>query len=137
MCLDPDDCDRPSVYSETWHKARKPHKCSECYAPIPVGVRYLNVFGVWDGDAETFRVHAECDELRTVVENQVCGGHGFVPLGYLAQEIVDAYGEYGSADADLEQLVRDCAEAMEGVRRMYRGEFVTAPLFSDDALSKD
>ena len=137
MCFDHDDCDSPAVYSARWRVARKRHDCSECCAPILPGIRYLNVFGVWDGSPETFRVHSECDDLRSIVERDVCGSHGFVPLGYLAQEIVDAYGEYGANDGALEQLVRDCAEAMEGVRRMYLGDFVTAPLFSDEALSKD
>jgi hypothetical protein len=62
-----DDYYPPTVFREKNVKARKPHKCSECYRVITVGETYRSVFGVWEGNAQTFHWCAHCDAAQTVV----------------------------------------------------------------------
>ena len=55
--------DPPSVWREEYRKARKPHRCDTCSAPIAVGERYLSVFWVDDGEPRTERQCTPCDEI--------------------------------------------------------------------------
>lgn len=45
-------------------KARKPHQCYECMAPIFAGEPYEYVSGLWDGDHQIFHICTRCVELR-------------------------------------------------------------------------
>lgn len=59
------DFDSPSVYREHVRVARKDHRCDECRKPIAKGDLYTNIFGVWDGNADTWR---HCDTCSTVAK---------------------------------------------------------------------
>lgn len=61
------DYEIPSVFSKTERSAKKEHKCDECGRRIRAGERYENVFGVWDGDASTFKTCPNCVALREFV----------------------------------------------------------------------
>jgi hypothetical protein len=63
-----DDCycdygDGPSVFDEATAKARKTHKCTECGGAILPGEVYLKTWGIWEGDAYTFKRCPDCIEL--------------------------------------------------------------------------
>lgn len=61
---DYDSYDRPEFYVEHWvKKARKQHRCDECYGPIYVGEGYKSISGKWDR-VMTFRECHLCDEMR-------------------------------------------------------------------------
>lgn len=69
----------PTVYSVSHPRAKKEHRCDECGAEIMPGDRYEYVFGVWEGDASTWRTCMPCRDLRQWVENNVpcfCWCHG-------------------------------------------------------------
>jgi len=52
-----------AFYAETTHKARKPHKCSECGNVIRPGEDYERTFGIWDRP-ETIKTCLPCAEVR-------------------------------------------------------------------------
>lgn len=54
----------PTVYGCETPTARKEHKCCECRGTIRVGEKYHRHHGIWAGDAETFKVCLDCEELR-------------------------------------------------------------------------
>jgi hypothetical protein len=65
------DCefgDGPEVFRQKTVKASKEHKCCECYRTIKKGEYYDYVFGVWEGDAMTFKTCEQCDDLRASLE---------------------------------------------------------------------
>lgn len=64
MC---DDHDPPTVYREKTRRARKPHKCCECGVHIGCRDLYQNVFGVWDGDAQSYSTCIACAFLRSAL----------------------------------------------------------------------
>lgn len=71
--------DGPSVYDAKTRKAKKEHKCSECRGVIKPGEVYEHAWGVWDGDAQTFKACPDCLELRRWAQAHVkciCWSHG-------------------------------------------------------------
>lgn len=54
------DYESPSAFSVATHKARKPHKCSECGRTINPGETYKKTWGVWDGEPDTFCMCPDC-----------------------------------------------------------------------------
>ncbi len=61
------DCDHPAVYRPNIQRARKAHFCYECSGPIAPGDSHEYVFGVWKGDAASFRTCSHCLDLRAWV----------------------------------------------------------------------
>jgi hypothetical protein len=62
------DFDPPSVFRRDARTARKRHECSECTASIVAGKRYTYVFGVWDGNVNTYRYCAKCSRLMVLMD---------------------------------------------------------------------
>lgn len=87
MC---DDGDTAEVFYERVIRARKRHKCIECHAPIPAGVRYVCCSGIQDREPFRERMHVECAALVKDVW-AACKEPGFIPLGYLGEEINEMY----------------------------------------------
>lgn len=100
MCAEPGDYEEWRMCTTRAPRARRDHRCYECGHIIPRGERHTYRFVVGhDGDAETYRTHLACEELRDFIENVVCGGHGQVLIGGLDEEISEA-GQYIDADHD-------------------------------------
>lgn len=59
---DPDD--RPDTLTETVHKARIRHVCSECRGWIEPGEVYEKSWGVWDGEPNVFKTCPDCLALK-------------------------------------------------------------------------
>jgi hypothetical protein len=58
------DVEPAACWHERWPKARKPHWCCECGAPIAVGDIYHHFSGVWDGRGGDYRTCLECSQVR-------------------------------------------------------------------------
>lgn len=65
-------------------KARKLHRCCECYGAINRGDTYEKVFVVQDGDASNFKTCQKCAEARDWLVNETdwpddidCEGHSY------------------------------------------------------------
>ena len=104
MCF---DAVSPSVYRENYRTARKKHVCCECRLPILAGERYQEVFGIWDGDASTYRTCAVCEWFRerlVLVEIKAgCRSSEANPgFGFLYEALSDEHGE----DMGLVDLLR-------------------------------
>lgn len=50
-------------YTESEHKARKPHKCDVCDKTIYPGSEYVRQTGKYDGDFFTRAWHKDCSEV--------------------------------------------------------------------------
>ncbi len=59
---DPDA--RPDTLTETVHKARIRHVCSECRGWIEPGEVYEKSWGVWDGEPDVFKTCPDCLALK-------------------------------------------------------------------------
>lgn len=93
MCFYYDD-NYPAVYQETKPTARKDHRCSECGEAIRPGTTYDRIFGVWEGDAVTFKICPACYALREQVadieRSRGCAeDESYPPLGMLHESISD------------------------------------------------
>lgn len=116
-------CDRPSVWRQSDVRARKAYRCCECGDDIAVGVRYRSMFGVWEGDACTFRACLPCAELY---EDATKGGE-CLPLGDLSEWVFDRASVGGLGDEVGE--ADDFAGAEEGGEPAFiaRHEYAYAP----------
>lgn len=56
--------DGPSCFRARRRKARKEHRCVECYKTIAVGETYEYTSGVWDGVGDSFKTCLRCVVLR-------------------------------------------------------------------------
>lgn len=63
VCIGGGDYDMPAFCSESYLKARKPHKCCECYREIPKGAEYERVTGKWDR-VSTYKTCMDCVNIR-------------------------------------------------------------------------
>ena len=61
----------PEMMTEKTVKARKAHKCTECHGTIAPGEAYLNTWGIWEGEAHTFKRCADCIDLMKWAEAHV------------------------------------------------------------------
>ena len=112
------DVDGPTVFNETTPKARIEHTCIECGGKIQPGQMYENAFGVWGGDAMTFKTCSVCLEIRDKIFCDVFF-YGDI-LNRIKREIIDEDlpicaidGLSKEAIAVISNLITDTAEAVE------------------------
>ncbi len=65
------DYEPPSAFSLTQPVARKPHRCTSCSRSIAPGEIYEKAWGIWDGEADTFKTCQHCIALRDWVRAHV------------------------------------------------------------------
>lgn len=73
------DGDYPEVYERRLQKARKTHKCDECWREIKPGEQYEYTFSVLGGDVWPSRTCSHCLDLRDFVVAHIpcsCWQHG-------------------------------------------------------------
>lgn len=58
------DCEMPEFFDMRFVKAKKEHKCCECYAPILAGHEYEYICGKWVGDFIIHKTCMRCSRLR-------------------------------------------------------------------------
>jgi hypothetical protein len=66
-------CERPTLYSEKWVIARKPHQCCECFKTIAKGDDYQKIKGLWDGEFQEYETCLQCAELRIEIADTIRG----------------------------------------------------------------
>jgi hypothetical protein len=74
-------------------KARKQHKCCECYVIIKAGDIYEKVVGKWDGEFCTFKTCKICVEIR----DQIFCSWEYSNLW----EVFGEYTDYGNLDFSM------------------------------------
>jgi hypothetical protein len=104
--MNPGDLYPADAWRETEHKAARRYNCVACGGVIPVGLRYVLVVSLADGEWSRLRVHACCrDFLRTV---QLRNGPTW---GILTIEDVTCWAEEdGRIHDDRRALDRELAE---------------------------
>lgn len=73
------DYEPPEAHSRSLRKARKAHRCDECFRSIAPGETYEYVWGKWEGDVSTFKTCPRCLKLREWLQAHVpcfCWAHG-------------------------------------------------------------
>lgn len=78
VCLSMDH-DGNEFYAEAMRKARKPHRCCECYRTIQPGERYAHAAGLSSGADRPFTAKT-CEECHDIREALVCGSWIFEVL---------------------------------------------------------
>jgi hypothetical protein len=72
MCMI-DDCEKATLIGGADHKARKEHKCAECFRAIGIGETYRAEQFVFDGDFINHKTCAHCMVARMWLQAE-CGG---------------------------------------------------------------
>lgn len=96
------DGDGPSASWESRPKAKKRHKCCECRGWIEPGETYWRVRGIWNGEAKTFLMCGDCEDLKEWAGD---GADCFCwSFGNVHTDVLDFVGESGdkalAAEAD-------------------------------------
>lgn len=108
----------PSCYSTAEYRARKEYRCCECKAPIHVGEKYLYCFGVWEGEASTFRQHMLCAEACEFFRDKINDGD-CLPFGGLLDEGRD-YFAYMDRDRKQRTEAATWRKMLAGIYRRMR-----------------
>ena len=91
MCM-VDDCDGwVEMIAATRPKARKEHKCAECYRIISAGETYIRERFKFDGEITNHRTCAHCGIARGWLQAE-CGGYAF---GAIEEDIAEHVGNGG------------------------------------------
>ena len=81
----------PKFYNAYWVKARKAHKCCECYRIIKPKEKYYYAVGKWYSTINTFKTCKYCMQGGKWLIKE-CGGWSH---GGLLEEIIEHAQEYG------------------------------------------
>jgi hypothetical protein len=93
--VDIDDCGA-SCSSTFVRKARKPHTCCECGEVIPVGKKYQEDTGIYDGRAFRYRTCIGCAAIR----QHYCPSGWY--WGELRNQILECLGfDYTDAPSEI------------------------------------
>lgn len=99
-----DDCEMVELLQSASRRARKAHKCGECFRTIQIGETYHYEFGILEGYANTFRTCLHCMVPRKWLQEN-CGGFVYEQVG---EEIAEHAQEYPALASPLKAI----AEAM-------------------------
>ena len=92
------DFDNSADFLDVTHpKARKPHRCYECRAPIAIGEVYERVSGKWEGGVESFTFCLTCEAWTRAFmaeQQRVCGCSGW-EMGHVWGAIKEHEQEHG------------------------------------------
>jgi hypothetical protein len=98
-------CGQPSCSLRKIRKARKKHKCCECYTNIEKGSQYEYISGVWDGVPDSFKTCLTCSGLRVsaIFKADEYGyqDESYPSFGGLLEWICEFESEYGQAFAKV------------------------------------
>ena len=114
--------DPPTVCDTREVKAKKTHKCSECRGAILPGETYRKTWGIWEGDAHTYKRCADCSELVAWAE-----AHIKCICFYYGEElsnVMDAMSEY---DSECPGLYAEAEAKVKAVREKRRALLHASP----------
>ena len=87
------DGEGPSAFWRSNPKAKKEHKCCECFSLIGIGETYELSKGVWDGKFGSFRTCEICSKVRSAAHADRRYDEG-ISFGCLWEEVgVEYEGE--------------------------------------------
>ena len=92
------DSEAPEFFRETWVKARKEHKCCECWKVINPGDEYQYTAGFWEGRLYTYKTCERCSDLRDALGEVVCPVYGQLKEAYM--EYLELINDDGLEDDD-------------------------------------
>jgi hypothetical protein len=119
VCIGGDDYEPWDFYDQRIVKARKPHKCCECYREIAAGSEYECITGKCDGYIDRYKTCLDCMNIR---RGLACGAVG---LTMLWDEIAQVFDQFVST-ACLTKIKTPSAKAYFLERwREHRGLVVT------------
>lgn len=88
------DGESPQLYVARLIRARKQHRCVECYRTIEPGEQYENVRGLWDSVWKTYKTCLGCYRIR----EHLCSS-GWI-FGQVASIVADCVGFNYVTDED-------------------------------------
>lgn len=91
ICIGGGDYDPMDFCTVTYPKARKAHRCCECYRDIPKGVEYQRIAGKYDGQVDTYKTCLDCMNIRNGL--QCDEGVG---LGDLWEQVSYIFSEFNT-----------------------------------------
>lgn len=97
------------VWKETLRRAAKTHKCHACGSEIDSGNQYVEIRCVYDGTAETMRVHSDCHEIGMKIRS-LCNVWSPATL---AEDVSEHIRDIGTAC--LPKTLKDRVTALVGV----------------------
>ena len=115
VCIDMDyDSDGSDFCTETFHTARKAHKCCECRGVIKPRQRYERAAGKTCGSMWAYATCAECAEIRNAF---VCGSWVY---GQLWESIEEAMFPVWTRKGPIDCLAKlDTLAARDKCRERY------------------
>jgi hypothetical protein len=112
-----DDCERSTVSTNAWVKARKPHACVECGRTIQPSETYRRDTNLYEGNWDTYKTCQHCVVgQRWLASN--CGGWVFEVVG---EELVEHAKEYPAIGFGLLRVgvgMRRCWKRFDGAGLM-------------------
>lgn len=102
-------CELPTVYDETLRKARKEHKCSECFNVIHPKSQYYDIKGLWDGEWNNLKAHKDCHDFLIVLNCEAGEPYAFSELieaicNHLPNSMIDEFGEDGWTEETISAI---------------------------------
>lgn len=86
------DAEFPEAYTHKLRKARKEHKCNECFGLIKKGENYHYHSGIWDHEPADFKICLDCESLRSDINKTIKDWDDKIPFSCLF-EFVSACNE--------------------------------------------
>jgi hypothetical protein len=114
-----DDSEYVQQLGRSTPKARKEHRCAECWRTIGAGETYELFKGIWDGQFAVYKTCPHCQRAREWLYRE-CNGYVFT-------EVLDELEEHW----DEEPLLRSwqLARFIAGMRRQWqhKGRLMEVP----------
>ena len=115
MTIEVDMDESSELFRETKPKARKEHKCGECYRTIEKGERYNRYSVMYEGD---FSEHKMCKDCNSVAESYFNAFIFGEVWEYVRNEIDECYGDFAIEDG----LTETAAVKIEKLVLLYQVE---------------
>lgn len=111
--MDCSDVEVPSCFKQINRKARKKHKCCECYNPIMPGEKYVYSSGIWDGKANDYKQCMICSEVagKFAAMNDCA-----IAFGFLRTDLSD-HKEHSDT---YESLAKDLDVSVDKIKHVLR-----------------
>lgn len=101
-------CEEPSLFTESYPRARRPHQCCECLRRIEPGEHYYCASGRWDGDFLRFKSCWQCQSMRLYLKREASKfwrEPWCIAFGHLKEEWREYFGA-PLGQCSLEQAVQ-------------------------------
>ena len=129
------DCDGNHciTYGEAIRKARKDHKCCECYRVIKAGERYQYVSGIWsDTGFDDFKTCAHCHAMRAYFDDLAPKDECGLCLSSMQEEVLERLRyEMESMGSYPARLYYSCCHKWTYRRGPRKGQLMPVPKITE------